>query len=148
MQINKKIFLFKQVKPLHNSLTSEEVQKFKIECLQEKIKINEKIILKYMSDPDNAELITECFKASKTAKNGLSLFSKIEEDNLINKEQPIEIINFFKFTTLLLNKEINPSEAEENYIKAFFKTIVPENMSLSININNILLNFKILKIMY
>lgn len=100
--------------------------------MKEKIKLNEKILSKYINDQEYSTLITEPLKASKTAKNGLSLFSKDEESNLINKEQPKEINNFFKFLALLLNKDIKNEEIiEDNFIKTFFQKVIPENMTLS-----------------
>lgn len=113
-------------------MTEEEKKDFKISCLKEKIKLNEKILSKYINEPEYSALIMEPLKPSKTAKNGLSLFSKDEENNLVNKEQPKEISNFFKFVALLFNKEIKEEDIiEQNYIKTFFKTIIPENMTLS-----------------
>ena len=117
---------------MRNSFTEEEKKNFRISCLKEKIKLNEKILTKYINEPEYLSLITEPLKASKTAKNGLSLFSKSEENNLVDKEQPKEIVNFFKFTCLLLNKEIKEEEIiEDNFIKTFFKKVIPENMTLS-----------------
>jgi len=115
-------------------LTEQETINFKLSCKNERIKNNEKILTKYLNDPEIGVLITEPFKPSKTAKNGLSLFSKEEENNLLNKEQPKEIINFFKFLSMLFNKEIKEEENKENnYIKLFFKIVIPENMTLSKN---------------
>jgi len=113
-------------------MSESEKNEFKITCLKEKIKLNEKILSKYISEPEYSVLITEPLQPSKTAKNGLSLFSKDEENNLINKEQPKEIINFFKFVTLLFNKQIKEGEIiEDNFIKTFFKKVIPENKTLS-----------------
>lgn len=115
-------------------MTEQETINFKLSCKNERIKNNEKILTKYLNDPEIGVLITEPFKPSKTAKNGLSLFSKEEENNLLNKEQPKEIINFFKFLSMLFNKEIKEEENKENnYIKLFFKIVIPENMTLSKN---------------
>ena len=126
--------MFRNLKLLRNVLSEKELNNFKIVCLIDKIKINEKILEKYTNDPEISTLITDNFKASKTAKNGLSLFSKDEEKNLKSKEQTKDIENFFEITTMLLNKKIPENEIEENYVKTFFKKIVPPNMELS-NIN-------------
>lgn len=132
ISLEKKSFLFHTLKPLRNSMTEEEKNEFKISCLKEKIKINEKILSKYLNEPEYSALITEPLKPSKTAKNGLSLFSKDEENNLVNKEQPKEITNFFKFVALLFNQEIKDEDIiEDNFIKTFFKKVIPENMTLS-----------------
>lgn len=113
-------------------MSEEEIKQFKIRCLKEKISLNDKILNKYIEEPEYKGLITEPLKPSKTAKNGLSLFSKDEENNLINKEQPKEIINFFKFLALLFNKDIKEEEIiENNFIKTFFNFVIPENMTLS-----------------
>lgn len=127
--------MFRNLKLLRSALSEKEQNNFKIVCLNDKIKINEKILEKYTNDPEISTLITENFKASKTAKNGLSLFSKDEEKNLKSKEQAKDIENFFEITAMLLNKKIPENEIEENYVKTFFKKIIPPNMELS-NINN------------
>ncbi len=114
-------------------MTEYEKNDFKICCLKEKIKFNEKIVEKYINIPEYTNLIIEPFKPSKTAKNSLSLFSIDEENNLINKEQSKEIVNFFRFLTFLFNKNTKEQEEiiENNLIEFFFHKFVPENMSLS-----------------
>lgn len=113
-------------------MVEEEKNTFKVSCLREKIKLNEKILSKYLNEPEYSALITEPLKPSKTAKNGLSLFSKDEENNLVNKEQPKEITNFFRFVALLFKIEIKEEDIiEDNIIKTFFKKVIPDNMTLS-----------------
>jgi len=132
LSLEKKIFLFKNLKPLRNSMSEEEKNDFKISCLKEKIKLNEQILSKYINEPEYSSLIMEPLKPSKTAKNGLSLFSKDEELNLVNKQQPKEITNFFKFVALLFNKLIKEEDIiEDNFIKTFFTKVIPDNMTLS-----------------
>jgi len=90
-------------------------------------KLNEK--LKEEKIPE--EILSEKFTPSKTSKNGLSLFTRREFNELMTKEQPVEIINFFKFFCLFFENKIIPYENESDFIRVFLERTFPENSNLS-----------------
>ncbi len=111
------------------------IEKIKIKYLLNKIHSKKKLISEKLGDL-NVEMLSENFTVSKISKNGLSLFTKNEEIDLKTKEQPIEIINFFKFVTLIFYNKFLECEQDRDYIKIFFEKFLLENTNLSIlNIN-------------
>ena len=60
------------------------------------------------------DLLNKPFNPSKTAINGLNFVNQTEEQNLLKKEQPVEIINVFKLIYILINENYN--EIEDNKI--------------------------------
>jgi len=110
-----------------------EAKQSNINLIAEKIEKNEKFLENYLSNESYKNLILESFKSSKIAKNGLSLISKDEENNL-KKETNTEIIDFFKMSALLLQKENEENfQCEENnlFIKNYLEKFLPEKKSLS-----------------
>ena len=64
------------------------------------------------------------FAPSKTAINGLNFVTTIEEQNLLKKEQPIEIINVFKLIYVLMNESLENIE-ENTIIENLLNTVLP-----------------------
>ena len=64
------------------------------------------------------------FAPSKTAINGLNFVTTIEEQNLLKKEQPIEIINVFKLIYVLMNESLENIE-ENKIIENLLNTVLP-----------------------
>ena len=63
------------------------------------------------------------FSPNKTAKNGLMFISKEDEKNLIENEQPEEIIIIFKVVLLLLEEDISKIKYYNIYLLIFSKSI-------------------------
>jgi hypothetical protein len=79
-----------------------------------------------------SEQINKQFNPSKTAINGLNFVNQTEEQNLIKKEQPIEIINVFKLIYILLNEnyeEIEDNKILENLITKILPKLKFESLS-------------------
>jgi len=106
------------------------IHKVKIKYLIDKINSKTKFITDKLGDK-NLEKLAEPFIASKISKNGLSLFTKNEENELKTKDQPIEIINFFKFVSLIFDNKFLEFENDLEYIKLFFEKFLNENANLS-----------------
>ncbi len=126
-------------------LNSDKLLINKIKSNYLEIKIQKKIkelneILKQEKIP--IEIIKEKFNSSKTSINGLSFFSKREFNELIKNEKSLDIINFFKFFSLILenkiylceneNKNENENENENNFIMLFLERTFPEDFDMSI----------------
>jgi len=102
----------------------------KANYVKQKLSAKSKFIADKLYD-SNIENLAEGFTASKISKNGLSLFTKNEENELKTKEQTAEIINFFKFVSLVFENKFLPCENDTQYIKVFFETFLKENSNLS-----------------
>lgn len=94
-------------------------------------KISKKLNEKLKEEEISEEIISEKFEANKTSKNGLSLFTRREFNELMTKDQPSEIINFFKFFCLIFENQIIPHENESDFIRVLFERTFPENSNLS-----------------
>jgi hypothetical protein len=108
----------------------ELIQKIKINYLLQKIESKSKFISDKLGD-SHFEKLAEGFSASKISKNGLSLFTKNEENVLKTKEQPAEIINFFRFFSLVFDNKFLECGNDADYIRIFFENFLQENSSLS-----------------
>lgn len=106
------------------------IKKIKLNYLKQKINSKTKFITDKLGD-SNLERLADCFSASKISKNGLSLFTKNEENELKTKEQPVEIINFFKFVSLVFQNKFLECDNDANYIRIFFENFLQENSNLS-----------------
>lgn len=113
-----------------------KINKDQMEILKINIESNEKILSEKLKEENlKEEIIAEKFVANKTSKNGLSLFTRREFNELMNKEQPPEIINFFKFFCLIFENKIFPYENDTDFIRLLFERTFPENSNLSKNLN-------------
>ena len=83
------------------------------------------------------------FSPNKTAKNGLMFISKEDEKNLIENEQPEEIIIIFKVVLLLLEEDI--SKIENNKILQYLFVDIFQKYKVE-NIQNLFLNHIINKV--
>lgn len=95
-----------------------------------KIQKKQRFIIEKLGN-SNLESLAESFVVTKISKNGLSLITKNEENDLITKVQTIEIINFFKFVSLIFNNQYLECEKDSEYIKLFFEKFPLENSNLS-----------------
>jgi len=101
--------------------------------LENRIKIiNLNPLSRYLTDNTLESLINKQFNPSKTAQNGLNFVTKEEENNLLKKDQPEEILNVFRLIYILLNedyKDITPQKIIENLNTKIFARMGVENIS-------------------
>ena len=110
----------------------ELIKKIKVNYLELKIKkLTKNLNEKLKEEKISIEILSKKFEANKTSKNGLSLFTRWEFKELVTKEQPKEIINFFKFFGLIFENKIFSCENENDFIKLFLGRTFPENSILS-----------------
>lgn len=116
-------------------LNKELIKKIKVNYLELKIQKNTKELNEKLQEGQiPLEIISEKFTANKTSKNGLSFFNHKEYNDLISKDQPIEIINFFKFFCLIVENKIISKENEiddKDFIRLFFERTFPDISNLS-----------------
>jgi hypothetical protein len=113
-------------------LNKEFIRKIKVNHLELEIQKKTKILNEKLQEENiNMEILLEKFTPNKTSKNGLSFFNQREYNELITKDQAIEIINFFKFFCLIIENKIIPNDNDKDFIKLFLERTFPETSNLS-----------------
>lgn len=139
MPVNKTIEIIKGTRIFYEDI--ELIESVKINYLKLTIASKQSFITDIIG-VSNIDALGEAFEASKISKNGLSLFTKSEEHDLLNKDQPIEIVHFFKFVGLVFGTKIEEEQECEqnnkNFIQFFFQKFFPENANISniVKMNN------------
>ena len=137
-EIEKKIKLILNQNELYKHYSSQNLFKEYYLHIEKEFTEISQLLLKY-----DMNKICIPFSPNKTAKNGLMFISKEDEKNLIENEQPEEIIIIFKVVLLLLEEDI--SKIENNKILQYLFIDIFQKYKVE-NIQNLFLNHIINKV--